>query len=296
MKKFLKLFSAFALIFCCMFSFVGCNIFEDNTKQEYANLVAERKIVREVVSNTKVMLESNIEQEAEPALTSSDISAKAGDVSNNENLVDAAQMLISNISIIDIIINGSDFVPGKIYNLELEQPDGTMTYFLLNAYCGEGDVVTLNLSMLEGSKDNRVYATASTLMSLDVYYNNEHKPIKMVDYQSNCRFGEGNQFQRFTFREMAYSSNGQAESYYEAELTNNYEGDSIQSQEKCVINVDNNGTETIYEGAEITGEIESAFDTAIEIATERSYIYSFARPLTKDVLHKLLEFIAPSES
>ena len=34
MKKFLKLFSVVALIFCCMFSFVGCNIFEKDKKDD----------------------------------------------------------------------------------------------------------------------------------------------------------------------------------------------------------------------------------------------------------------------
>ena len=314
MKKFLKLFSVFALICCCMFSFAGCNIFED--KEEYAELVAERKIVREVVNNTKVFLQSNTAQEEEPVAASSfGVSARA----EYDYLDDCLETLNMFIVMIDAVINGSDFVPGKLYNFERTEyttESGGTTYhyyYLINAYCGEGDVVTLNISDLGDSKDNRTYATNSSSMVIDIHYNNEHKPTRLVNYTNSYNGvvdGDGKiefLMQNTDVEDMSFSATGECEGLHWYTMGVEYTLDwTAERTWREIVNVDKNGECTRYEehshakpmeGSEpFTDELREMFEAEMEVAMERTYIYNFARPLPENIVNKIFKAVEDYES
>lgn len=295
MKKFLKVFSVVALICCCMFSFAGCDIFEDK-KEEYAGLVAERKIVREVVDNAQAMLKSKIEEEAEPAPTGSDISAKA--LGADYWITSTMQHIAGIIEAIDVVISSSDFIPGKLRNAEIinhsTEGGGTTyyTYMSLNAYCGEDNMVTLNYSISNGYERGVVYATPSVANSIDIYYDNERQPLRFVECEAGGDYAD--------FTDVRFAETSEFESLHLAQWsTNDYNG---VVEYRRMVDVDKNGEVKDLEEQSndpetecFTEEMTENFNAEIEFAKERTSLYNFARPLSKEVLDKFIEAMNKSQ-
>ena len=279
MKKFLKLFSVIAIICSCMFSFVGCDMLKDdsNAQVEYAELAKERKIVREVVNNTKQMLTSNIEQQQEPATTSSEMSAQSGQVDVEQILDECTDDLKMFVVFVGEVVNDADFVPGKLYNAKIEEEeDGVLygCYLLMNAYCDGDNMVTLNVWQAY-NKDVSYYGN-TVFVSIDIFYNEEHKPIETIEYHHEYEIGVSeNVTESLGVHEVTYSTNGEAVTYLGA--TTNSLG------EKKVRVVDENG----YSELAIEGEVETRFNNAMLEIRERTYLFNFARPLSQAAQDKI---------
>ena len=279
MKKFLKVFSVVVIICCCMFSFVGCDIFKDdetNVEIEYANLIAERKIVREVVNNTQAILTSNIEQVQEPLTQSSGILAQSGQNNGEEILAECTEDLHMYITWVNTVTNSVDFVPGKLYNAKIEEVEDGVTYgcyLLMNAYCDGNNIVTLNVWQAY-NKDVSYYGD-SVFVSIDIFYDENYKPTETIEYHNEYEDGneypgyEGRILESLGTHEVTYSSNGEAVTYLGA--TTDIYG------EKLVRFVDENG----YSELDIVGEIETNFNNAMIEIKERTYLFNFARPLNQ---------------
>lgn len=277
MRKFLKLFSVFAVICCCMFSFVGCDMFkDDNTQNEYASLIAERKIVREVVNNTQAMLTNNIEQVQEPLSQSAEIVAQNGQNDSEQILTWCTEDLQLFVTFVNAVTNSVDFVPGKLYNAKIEEVEDGVTYgcyLLMNAYCNGENMVTLNVWQAY-NKDVSYYGD-SVFASIDIFYNENYRPIKTIEYHHEYEDGnefpgyEGKILEDLGVHEVVYSSSGDAITYRGA--TTDIYG------EKQVQVVNENG----YSELDIIGEVETNFNNAMIEIKERTYLFNFARPLSQ---------------
>lgn len=278
MRKFLKVFSVIAILYCCMFSFVGCDIFKevDKTENEYAQLIAERKIVREVVNNTKAMLTSNTEQVQEPLAQSSEIIAQNGQNEAELILTWCTEDLQLFVTSVNAVTNSVDFVPGKLYNAKIEEVEDGVTYgcyLLMNAYCNGENMVTLNIWQAYNKDVGYYYDTV--FVSIDIFYNENYKPIETIEYHHE--YEDGNEFPGYEGRvleslgthEVTYSSNGEAITYIGA-TTDIYGERQVQV-------VDENG----YTELDIVGEIETNFNNAMIEIRERTYLFNFARPLNQ---------------
>ena len=284
MKKILKVFSVLALLCCCMFSFAGCDMFKkEEGANDYASLVAERKIVREVVNNTKAFLQSNLEQETEP-VTTAGVGGGARAVEDPDSLLDNCMRITEYyFSLIDAIINSSDFVPGKLYNAEIvDDADGEeVTYFfLMNAYCDGDDKVTLNFNFVLDSKEAEMYSTDSALMAYDIYYNDNNQPIRTVEYE--CSYWSGTN-KDLTYNEIKFSETGNAVTFYQSTLQTGATG-----TRKAITIEDENGL-LEYDESEFTTEMTTAFATEMESVKEKTYLFNFARPLSKEAMDELLD-------
>ena len=273
MKKFLKIFSVIAVLSCCMFSFVGCDIFkEDDAQNEYASLISERKIVREVINNTQLMLTNSIQQEPETLTSSSEISAKNGQSDAEQLLKWSTEDLQMYSTLIKAVTNSSDFVPGKLYNAKIEEEeDGELygCYLLMNAYCDGDNMVTLNVWQAY-SKDVKEFGD-SVIVSFDIYYDEEYKPLRSIEYHHEYE-NEFGLVESFGIHEVVHSSNGDALTYRGAKTYTN--------GEKHIEIVDENGYLEYLE-EDIVGEIGTQFDNAMLKIKERTYLFNFARPLAQ---------------
>lgn len=280
MKKILKLFSMLLVICCSMFTFAGCDIFkEDDTQNEYASLIAERKIVREVVNNTQAMLTSNIEQAQAPLAQSSEILAKS---SAEDYLRECTEDLQMHVVWVKEVVNDVNFVPGKLYNAKIEEVEDGVTYgcyLIMNAYCDGDNMVTLNVWQAYNKDVGYYYDTV--FVSIDIFYNENYKPIETIEYHHE--YEDGNEFPGYEGRileslgthEVIYSDNGKAISCLSA--TTDIYG------EKLVCEVDENG----YSELDIVGEIETNFNNAMIEIKERTYLFNFARPLSQEAQDKI---------
>ena len=295
MKKFLKVFSVLMLI-CCMFTFAGCAV-KDNDGNEYEGLVKERNYVREVLSNTEEFLQSVTIGEDAVAATSANVQSGSPisnpDINVRANGYDWARNSVKELSgilgAISAVINNDGFVPGKLYNAEITEElgdGGTYSfYILLNAYCGEDGVVTLNYSITE-SKDNMEYATDSLANAIDIYCNKDGQPIRFVGCESSSDYAE--------FKDMRFTDSGKFESCH---ISQDYE------TFRRMVDVDKDGEITDYcEYANdptsecFTDEMNETFDSEIEFAKERTCLYSFARPMSKEALDKFVDAMERSET
>lgn len=283
MKKFLKIFSVFALICCCLFSFTGCDIFESdsNAQVEYAEPAKERKIVREVINNTYAMLTSEVQQEQGESPTNSQILAQSGDTEAEQYLAWSTEDLQLFITFISAVTNSDDFVPGKLYNAQTEQEEGGVVYgcyLLMNAYCDGDNMLTLNVWQAY-DKDVKGYSD-SVIVSFDIYYNEEYKPTRSIEYHHEYEEGGLGVEEEFGIHEVAYSSDGEAITYRGANTYTN--GD------KEIRIVDENGYNEYVE-ADFTEEMQTAFEAGMELVKERTYLFNFARPLAQEDQDKIFE-------
>lgn len=292
MKKFLKVFSVLMLI-CCMFTFAGCAV-KDNDGNEYEGLVKERNYVREVLSNTEEFLQSVTIGEDAVAATSAnvqsgspisnpDINVRAGGYDWARNSVKELSGILGAIS---AVVNNDDFVPGKLYNAEITEElgdGGTYSfYILLNAYCGEEGLVTLNYS-ISASKDNMEYATDSVANAIDIYCNKDGQPIRFVGCESSSDYAE--------FKDMRFTESGKFESCHISEWS---------ETNKKMLDVNKDGEITEYQeydnNESFTDEMNEKFETEIEFAKERTCLYNFARPMSKESIDKFVEAMERSET
>ena len=278
MKKFLKIFSVFALICCCLFSFTGCDIFESdsNAQVEYAELAKERKIVREVINNTYTMLTSEVQQEEGASPTSSEILAQSGDTEAEQYLAWSTEDLQLYVTFVNAVTNSADFVPGKLYNAKMEEEEEGVVYgcyLLMNAYCDGDNMITLNVWQAY-DKDVKGYDD-SVIVSFDIYYNEEYKPTRSVEYHHEYEEGDLGVDEVLGIHEVTYSADGQAVTYR-----------GVNSYDKCIRIIDQNGCNEYLE-ADFTEEMQTAFDAGMELVKERTYLFNFARPLAQEDQDKI---------
>ncbi|MBQ8522187.1 MAG: hypothetical protein IJ458_00810 [Clostridia bacterium] len=267
MKKFLKAFSVIAILCCCMFTFVGCDIFKDDeTQSEYASLIAERKVVREVVNNTYTMLNPNIEQ-GEPVLLTAE--------HEQESRLDEMNDLAMYVCMVKEVTNDSDFVPGKLYNAKIEEEEGGEIYgcyLLMNAYCDSDNMVTLNIWQAY-NKDVSYYGD-TVFVSYDIYFNEQYQITKSNEYHHEYDNESDNIEETVSFTEFNYSLEGKIVSGYRYELYGT-------KKTYSTIRVDD-----FYE-EEMTDEQEGIFNETINKVKERTYLFNFARPLSQQAQDKI---------
>ena len=274
MRKFLKLFSVFAVICCCMFTFVGCDIFkeDDKTENEYASLIAERGIVREVINNTCTILKKENETSG-ALLMGTDLSLI--DAESEEIFVDMSDSLIWTTGIAKEVINENDFVPGKLYSATIEFDGEGDGYYLINAYCGEGDFVTLNIWAT--SSRNASNLEDIMIVTSDIYYNNKHEVIKIVNYERQFDESYGYCIDYFEYH---YDADGKFTGGY---LLSNWENE----KDFFVVTGENRGYKE-----EMTSENEEIFDNIMNIGMERTNLFSFARALSQEAQQKIQDYLS----
>ena len=277
MKKFLKVFSVVALLCCCMFTFVGCDMFKDDeTKNEYATLIAERKIVREVIGNTKEMLASNVESETQPLGQSAEVAAKSNEGVADEMILDINSGLQLTMTIVEGVMSETDFVPGKMYSFTLWE-----FYYVVNVYCSGDNIVTLNMY------SNKQYDTdwSDTIYeSMDIYYNEKLEVVKIIDNSKIVEIIESEDVvnEYCTITNIIFADNGETVSCNI--LSKDEDGEkNIQS----VID----GTYREYQESDFTTEMHFEFDESMELLNARTSLASYARPLSSSAQNKLNELI-----
>lgn len=269
MKKLLKMFSLIAVVCSCLFACVGCSIFKDdektttNAQVEYAELAKERKIVREVINNTNTIL--NHVQGSETIVPTAEAS--------QEYYVDEDLQLY--ITFIKEITNEKDFVPGKLYNAKIEEEeDGELygCYLLMNAYCGEDNIVTLN-AWQAYDKDVSSYDN-SVFVSYDIYYNEQYKVTKTVKYYLDYESGFNGVSATLALNEFNYSLEGKIVSGNGWIQFDTYKySRSIKVNEYC--------------DEALTSNQEEDFNNAMKLIKERTYLFNFARPLSQEAQDKI---------
>ncbi len=271
MKKFLKVFSLLGVVCCCLFCFVGCDVFKDSeddtklvTQVEYAELAKEREIVREVINNAYTMLNPNIEHDRAVLPTA--------EVNQDTFIDDDLQMYIT---FIKEVTSDNDFVPGKLYNAKIEEEeDGKVygCYLLMNAYCDEDNMVTLNIWQAY-NKDVSYYGD-TVFVSYDLYFNEQYKVAKTVEYHHEYDNESGSIEESLGLHEFNYSLDGKITS------GNGWSQHDTQKYSRII-----RGNE--YCSEEITIEQEELFDNAIKEVRERTYLYNFARPLSQEAQDRI---------
>lgn len=288
MKKFLKGFGLLALVFCCIFSFVGCSFFD--SENEYDNLIADKKIIREVVSNSKKLIQSHLENEPGTSAFPADISIKSGYDWVNSAMKTSKGL----INAIETIINDSDFVPGMLRTLVVEDiidGDTTYSYVMLNAFCDDDNVVTLNMFILNSDTGNVFNFSDYVATSINLHYNNDNMPVKLIVADGGFAHAE--------FQEIQFSATGEFESYHRAFKYVNYDENGVANgEERRITDVDKNGdvtdlSEQDADTSVFSSEIRAIFNAEIKFVEEKN---KFGSPLSKEVADKFIENMQNSET
>lgn len=290
MKKFLNGLTIFALIFCCVFSFTGCKKNND-AKSEPDNSNADKEIIREVVENTQVLLQSHLE-EAEPVM----VSANDGD--GYDWAKNSMKQAKGTIGAVQVIINDSEFVPGAMRTLTYEdvvEDQTTYSYIMLNAFCEENNIVTLNMFGLTSDQSNVLeHYTDYIVTTISIHYNNNNQPDKLFVFDCGSEHAE--------LEEIKFSTTGEFESYHSSFKFAEYEGGNVIFEMRRIVDVDKNGqVSDLTENGEDTSvfdvETREIFNNDIDTAVEKTIFENkTGQPLSDEVADKFIEYMESSET
>lgn len=290
MKKFLNGLTIFALIFCCVFSFAGCKK-NNEAKSEPDNSNADKEIIREVVENTQVLLQSHLE-EAEPVM----VSANDGD--GYDWAKNSMKQAKGTIGAVQVIINDSEFVPGAMRTLTYEdvvEDQTTYSYIMLNAFCEENNIVTLNMFILNSDESNVLeHYTDYVTTTISIHYNNNNQPDKLFVFDCGSEHAE--------LEEIKFSTTGEFDGYHRSFKYTEYEDGNVTSEQRRIVDVNKNGqvsdlTENDEDTSVFDVETREIYNNDIDTAVEKTIFENKAgQPLSDEVADKFIEYMESSET